>query len=588
MDRAESSFVAPGDSDNWSYPGDDTVYMYRRSDGTLEQAKGKQDAVDRCPILGRVALEDPEQLMILLDLAATGNKILQEKEQLDFHPEEEVESDVGADDELAARESAYSSATQDAGESESQELPRDDSTEHKETKQTPGAIMSMLSREASVTVNAGSLKDEVHSVEYHAYPIAIDQAEINKNEIVPSEGTSKMHQEIIKKPTHITDVQHISTPSKPEEKHEAVAQSDPLEAVPPALEQVVVQQEFTRAEPAEVLQNDIKIPVDKQIESEVTQDLGRMLEVFIHDDVIPDHQGQAREESDLLLTTVSFAPQIESAPENVFTEIDIPSQRTADTEQLTVEFDEIDTSWESDAEYNTGSDYKETPMAIVLETPIPEEATEESGAFFTDIHFSEDEFYDEFQEIITEQLEIEADIQPEFIYQKASEMQSLKTTLAQVAICLDSAAEFTDTMDTDEETDAGDADPQSYAKQQDIRVLFHGIHQIIASSSDENHENGETHVKITPELLDSIITLLRRIGYTQPEKVLAEYIDTFGIEYLLYVFRYIYLNRVNTAGEGSHLVRTFYTAAGDVGHRDGSILGQTVLRLLLFKVHAAA
>jgi hypothetical protein len=47
-------------------------FTYQRADGTVEQARDAQDAIARCPVLGKLALEAPDQATALLELAAAG------------------------------------------------------------------------------------------------------------------------------------------------------------------------------------------------------------------------------------------------------------------------------------------------------------------------------------------------------------------------------------------------------------------------------------------------------------------------------------------------------------------------------------
>src|SRR5665213_1652516 len=51
-------------------PGD-AGYVYQRADGTDEHALNAADAIARCPVLGKLAMESPEQANVLLELAAT-------------------------------------------------------------------------------------------------------------------------------------------------------------------------------------------------------------------------------------------------------------------------------------------------------------------------------------------------------------------------------------------------------------------------------------------------------------------------------------------------------------------------------------
>ena len=52
----------------------EAAFTYQRENGTIERAMSAEDAVARCPALGKLAIEAPEQLDILLELAEMGNK----------------------------------------------------------------------------------------------------------------------------------------------------------------------------------------------------------------------------------------------------------------------------------------------------------------------------------------------------------------------------------------------------------------------------------------------------------------------------------------------------------------------------------
>ncbi len=52
---------------------EELAYTYQRADGTVERARNAEDAIARCPVLGKLAIEAPDQASILLELAAAGN-----------------------------------------------------------------------------------------------------------------------------------------------------------------------------------------------------------------------------------------------------------------------------------------------------------------------------------------------------------------------------------------------------------------------------------------------------------------------------------------------------------------------------------
>lgn len=52
------------------------AFVYHRQDGTVEHAFSKQEAIEKCPELGRLAMESPDEVNVLLDLAALGAESL--------------------------------------------------------------------------------------------------------------------------------------------------------------------------------------------------------------------------------------------------------------------------------------------------------------------------------------------------------------------------------------------------------------------------------------------------------------------------------------------------------------------------------
>lgn len=73
-------------------------YAYRRSDGTVETASSAEDAMRRCPVLGKMALE---QANVLLELAALGQEKVEAEAEEEILPVDEVteESSLHIDDE---------------------------------------------------------------------------------------------------------------------------------------------------------------------------------------------------------------------------------------------------------------------------------------------------------------------------------------------------------------------------------------------------------------------------------------------------------------------------------------------------------
>ena len=56
--------------------GAETVYKHQLADGTIEIAMSAEEVFKRCPVLGKLALEAPEEANMLLELSALGNQKL--------------------------------------------------------------------------------------------------------------------------------------------------------------------------------------------------------------------------------------------------------------------------------------------------------------------------------------------------------------------------------------------------------------------------------------------------------------------------------------------------------------------------------
>lgn len=70
---------------------------YQRSDGTIEQATSPEDAIARCPVLGKLPVE---QANVLLELAAVGKEQLAkeaENDALHDHEQVQIEREDNAD-----------------------------------------------------------------------------------------------------------------------------------------------------------------------------------------------------------------------------------------------------------------------------------------------------------------------------------------------------------------------------------------------------------------------------------------------------------------------------------------------------------
>lgn len=82
----------------------ESVFQYERQDGTIEIAHNMQDAIARCPVLGKMAIESPAQLSIIFHLATLNNKSAAKQTEVILNstnfipgPEKKIKSTKAAD-----------------------------------------------------------------------------------------------------------------------------------------------------------------------------------------------------------------------------------------------------------------------------------------------------------------------------------------------------------------------------------------------------------------------------------------------------------------------------------------------------------
>lgn len=76
-------------------------YVYTRADGTVEHARSAEEAFARCPVLGKLAID---QANILLELVAVGNAKMQQEEKLEIPEPDEDETLVQNEDKVKVQQ----------------------------------------------------------------------------------------------------------------------------------------------------------------------------------------------------------------------------------------------------------------------------------------------------------------------------------------------------------------------------------------------------------------------------------------------------------------------------------------------------
>lgn len=106
-------------------------YVYQRADGTVERALSAEDAFARCPVLGRLAMDEAQ---LFLELASAGNEKMKTIDEAQTQHESDEEADGVQDDELGKPIGSSSVATF--------ELVTNDTTARPEMKHSSFAVAS--------------------------------------------------------------------------------------------------------------------------------------------------------------------------------------------------------------------------------------------------------------------------------------------------------------------------------------------------------------------------------------------------------------------------------------------------------------
>jgi hypothetical protein len=498
-------------------------YTYQREDGTVERALNAEDAIARCPVLGKLAVEDPEQANVLLELASAGkdNVAAATHKELGAKPKEKpevgqklaetVKSDKETTEPKIEQLTAAVSVTRD-----SVIIP-----------DVTGQLDRMLADQ--ITVKQASHMAEIHrlmkdQIEELKRPAAEEKSSRR------GEPARKAREEVTRRTnrvdntTRILRVEHGASQPVIVEKQPATDSSgdsrrvdleEPikLESIPgntahyPLPEDILPVTEET---PIAALRPNAQTPT--QVPEAVDQDQlepdglfdfqelepsideiepyssdGQPLEIFyegeepsVADEALPHSTG---------LTEAGALPQHEAIFDNEV--IDTSEQLV---ELVYGELAEIPASGlEQHAELIDD-------QVIFMDPEAPESI--EPNAF---------------EELVASIAELETTPDLDTIMASANE-QTLEETLVQLSLYLTETSQ----------------DSEQPILQQTLKSLG----ELLSSSSSDN-ETEEKKLVITPELTQQLLTLLRAVGYDNPQEVLVAFIKQYNFEFLLQAIRYL-------------------------------------------------
>ncbi len=167
----------------------------------------------------------------------------------------------------------------------------------------------------------------------------------------------------------------------------------------------------------------------------------------------------------------------------------------------------------------------------------------------------------------------------ETIIEQADE-QPLEQTFVQLAHYLADTLQESQIADVDTAKVSDETVPEQSKQFIELRAILQDIAEVLPLSYYVDEETSEQHIKITPELTEQLLLLLRSLGYEQPKEALVEFVRVYGLTFLLQAIQYM-CQLSNTIEQQEFLASTSVAVTRDDTTDDyGSLLGKAVLRLL--------
>ncbi|HEY5549778.1 MAG TPA: hypothetical protein VIK37_01065 [Candidatus Saccharimonadales bacterium] len=498
------TLIAPAQTDAIGMPPAEASYTYQRADGTVERAFSAEDAIARCPVLGRLAIEAPEQVNTLLELAALGKEKI-EKENKEEPDKPKLEEKIEVEQEPKTNE-PKKQITDTNTERTVKPEPVLEIQEHSYVEQglatkpvntATNHQAEPIMKQAQSEVTQRDVKETIEQTS-NVTPLAT-QGE--KTEISPS---TTQPQVIVKNTDRRTIV------DRPEQtdafSHQQQYETDAVKPVVAELE-IVKSSTIREPEPEIVLASDSNDTLNESYDESADLE-GAIV-------AMPETEPTIAEadfiDEDYPRSELDLAPHeliIENEPE------------MADMQQKTEAY--IDEQLRALFEPETVETYKEL-LALTAanqegEPSVFEEATIVGPVLEAD---AETATPSDFEAFVATQPISEEPVTLEAIQEEANE-QPLEQTLVQLVELLSGAPE---------KADAETEENKLYA-------ILQGIEDAMPACYI-GQEAAETKPRITAEMTEKLLRLLRALGYENPKEVLVSFVARFDLAFLLQTLKYL-------------------------------------------------
>lgn len=548
---------------------EDAGYTYQRADGTVERAMSAEDAIARCPVLGKLAIEAPDQANILLELAAAGKeKIQAEEKQQKAQPEEKakVEQKPEPKVEVARETKPVKPEPQQAQNSILKPEPSKPMLIDKQSEVFQAIQQQRQQDEKPLSVVPSALvAEKVIAVQQRTEQVTAAHQEVKVETQVVS-VRDEQHIEQQRADAFIHYQQHVVSQEQP-----LVVKSE-NNKLPDLRSSTASAQEFLSEVSAAVYEDEMPATTDASPDA-----FRQAIDVLNAEAAISSQEnvydfGEITQDDEPEIDTLTL-PLPEAAETD---DIEAPVKQNIETdEQLALQFEPevIDTYKELLVllEHEISEPYEPNEIAIELD--------DKTDVLVAETIPLEDTALD-FETFLALQPEAEEVVLLETIIEQAVE-QSLEQTFVQLAQYLsDTLAENQDASEA-----SADTVPELNDEHIELNAILQEITEILPTCYSVSEETQERRIQITPEMTQKLLMLLRSLGYEQPREVLVEFVRLHGLGFLLQAIQYMcQLNSTDNQQEFYSLTTTSTSSDDSVGF--SSVLGNIVLRLLSVKTFA--
>lgn len=488
-------------------------YTYQRADGTVERARNAEDAIARCPVLGKLAIEAPDQASILLELAAAGNA------------------------KMAA----------EAKEEQKKPTLQEQHSEPKPTK----AVES----EKKVPETTPEQDTRAELTVMVSEPVEIKQPVIKVDSAV-TERIERQSQETLRAFENVVEPVTVVEVVSEKPKVEALKENSAPLVLP-------VTDKVEPAKPLELNRNE-SVGLAPFIDFEVEQRRQRNTET---QEIENEHTPTETAEYTTAPVDVGTVVVEDSAPITYSEEAIVvePDEPTLIPEELVDTLDVEDET--TDIETPLRTDNLETPeFTLDVDSDSSTELVNHELEAETDesieLLFEPEtvETYLELRDLIAEQMDSE-NVLSETIELEASALNETETESELAPVESPTFEAFVTAQSVKEEVILESIKEQS--NEQSLEQTLVQLVEYIADSAEDDEQlepllaiikdiekslpkhyfeqkSGETKLQITPKMTDKLLALLRELGYQNPREALVSMVNKFGYTFLLQSLIYLF------------------------------------------------